>query len=388
MARVLTFCFPIRQSYFQWAFGVAEPGCYGVISLSTGAATLLVPRQPAEYAVWQGDVRSPDWFKARYGVDAVSYADQLAKTLAPLSPAWLHVLEGSNSDSGADVAPTDLPVLPPGLQFCVDDGLFALLHDVMTRLRVLKTPAEVEVMRYAADVTCAGHVAAMRATRPGLREYHLEATFLHAAAMRGCRLPAYTPIAAAGRNGAALHYGHAGAPNDAELRDGDLALCDLGAEYHCYASDVTTTFPVSGRFSPLQAGVYGAVLAAQRAVLKAAAPGVAWPDMHALAERTLLSGLVDAGLLRGDVAAMLDARLGGTFMPHGLGHLLGLDTHDVGGYVLGTPPRPEGPGRSRLRTARCVHWGGGLSHHHHCAISFIPRADLPPYSAKFPHSGC
>jgi len=343
-----------QESYFQWAFGVAEPGCYGIIALASGAATLLVPRQPAEYAVWQGDVRSPDWFKARYGVDAVGYADQLNKTLTPMAPAWLHVLEGSNSDSGADVAPTELPVLPPGLQFCFEDGAFTLLHDVMTRLRVVKTAAEVAVMRYAADVTCAGHVAAMRAAKPGMREFHLEATFLHAAAMRGCRLPAYTPIAAAGRNGAALHYGHAGAPNDAELRAGDLALCDLGAEYHCYAADVTTTFPVSGRFTALQAGVYGAVLAAQRAVLGAAKPGTRWPDMHALAERTLLAGLLDAGLLRGDVDAMLDARLGGTFMPHGLGHLLGLDTHDVGGYMVGTPPRPEGPGRSRLRTARVL----------------------------------
>lgn len=98
--------------------------------------------------------------------------------------------------------------------------------------------------------------------------------------------------------------------------------------------------------------MYGAVLSAQRAVLAAAAPGVAWPDMHILAERHILAGLRDAGVLVGDVDAMLAARLGGTFMPHGLGHLLGLDTHDVGGYPEGAPRRPEGPGRSRLRTAR------------------------------------
>ena len=110
---------------------------------------------------------------------------------------------------------------------------------------------------------------------------------------------------------------------------------------------------MNGRFTPLQAQVYNAVLSAQRAVLAAAKPGVAWPDMHALAERCILAGLRDAGILTGDVDAMMAARLGGTFMPHGLGHMLGLDTHDVGGYVDGSPPRPEGPGRSRLRTARC-----------------------------------
>ena len=103
--------------------------------------------------------------------------------------------------------------------------------------------------------------------------------------------------------------------------------------------------------------MYGAVLSAQRAVLSSAAPGVSWPELHALAERTLLSGLLDAGLLRGDVAAMEAARLGGSFMPHGLGHLLGLDTHDVGGYPPGAPPRPTGPGRSRLRTARFLEEG-------------------------------
>ena len=344
-----------QESFFQWAFGVAEPGCYGVIHLASGTATLLVPRHKPEYAVWMGDVRSPEWFQQRYGVDAVGYADNLSKTLGPLAPAWLHVLDGTNSDSGAEFPPTDLPSLSPSLEFCFEDGAFGVLHEVMTALRVHKTDAELAVMRYAAGVTCAGHVAAMRACAPGKREFHLEAAFLHhVASQGGCRLPAYTPIAAAGRHGAALHYGHAGAPNDGPLRAGELALCDMGAEYHCYAADVTTTFPIDGKFSPLQAGVYAAVLAAQRAVLAAAKPGASWLDMHILAERHILSGLRDAEILTGDVDAMLKARLGGTFMPHGLGHLLGLDTHDVGGYPAGAPPRPEGPGRSRLRTARAL----------------------------------
>jgi Xaa-Pro dipeptidase len=229
------------QSYFQWAFGVAEPGCYGVLNLDTGLATLLVPRHKPEYAVWMGTIRSLDWFKARYGVDAVAYADNMAATLAPMGPAWLHVLDGTNSDSGTEFPATDLPSLAPGLDFCFENGAFTALHEAMTALRVHKSDAELAVMRYASRVTSDAHVAAMRIAKHGLREYHLEAAFLHAAASRGgCRLPAYTPIAAAGRHGAALHYGHAGAPNNGPLRDGDLALCDFGAEYHCYAADVTT----------------------------------------------------------------------------------------------------------------------------------------------------
>ena len=342
-----------QESYFQWAFGVAEPGCFGVISLANGDATLLVPRLPADYACWHGEVRTPEWFSARYGL-AVQFVDQMATVLKDFAPGWLHVLDGTNSDSGAAVAPTQLPPLAPGLEFLFDDGAFELPHAVMTRLRAVKTEEELAVMRYAAAVTSRAHVALMQRCKAGMFEYTLEAEFMHRIALAGCRHAAYTPIAASGRNAATLHYGHAGAPNDAQLVDGALVLADMGAEYHCYASDVTTTFPVSGRFTPLQAAVYNAVLSAQRAVLSAIRPGVSWPDMHALAERTLLRGLIDAGLLQGDVEAMFAARLGATFMPHGIGHLLGLDTHDVGGYGGALPLRPKGAGVDKLRTARVL----------------------------------
>eukprot|EP01106_Pelomyxa_sp_JSP_P004721 TRINITY_DN1750_c0_g1_i1.p1 TRINITY_DN1750_c0_g1~~TRINITY_DN1750_c0_g1_i1.p1 ORF type:complete len:270 (+),score=78.48 TRINITY_DN1750_c0_g1_i1:34-843(+) len=187
-----------------------------------------------------------------------------------------------------------------------------------------------------------------------MMEYELESLFLHHAYSRfGCRHSGYTPICGSGPNSAVLHYGHAGAPNDRQMLDGDLVLVDMGAEYHCYDGDVTCTFPVNGKFTPDQRDVYESVLAAMRAVEAAMKPGILWPDMHKLANRVICEQLKEKGFLTGDVDAMLKAHIGALFMPHGLGHLLGLDTHDVGGYPKGTK-RSTDPGICRLRCARVL----------------------------------
>lgn len=129
----------------------------------------------------------------------------------------------------------------------------------------------------------------------------------------------------------------------------------MGANYFGYAADITCTFPVSGKFSPDQKLIYEAVLKANLAVANAAKPGVSWVDMHVLANRVLLEELKIGGLVTGDVEEMIDAGLGGIFQPHGLGHFMGLDVHDVGGYLSRNPERPTAPrGADRLRTARIL----------------------------------
>tara|TARA_B100000795_G_scaffold161983_1_gene121717 strand:+ start:61 stop:1152 length:1092 start_codon:yes stop_codon:yes gene_type:complete len=183
---------------------------------------------------------------------------------------------------------------------------------------------------------------------------------------------AYTCICACGPNPAILHYGHAGKPNSRQLGAGDLALLDMGAEYHCYASDITCSFPIvdaakggGGGFTAAQRLVYEAVLDAQRAVLGALRPGASYADLHELAEAAILRALLAGGVLsraghdsdEAAVEAMMAAGLGAVFMPHGLGHLIGLDTHDVGGYLPGTPERSTRPGLSKLRTSRLVEAG-------------------------------
>jgi len=194
----------------------------------------------------------------------------------------------------------------------------------------------------------------MKATKPGMYEYELESLFHHIVyAQGGCRVFAYTPIAASGPNAAILHYGHAGAPNNRRIEENDMILLDLGAEYYCYASDITRSFPASGHFSPVQKDMYEIVAAARDACFGIIRAGVSWVDVHRLADRTIVKGLLERGYLQGDLDDMVASHVGALFMPHGLGHLLGLDTHDVGGYPRGTA-RIQLPGLKSLRTTRTL----------------------------------
>lgn len=187
-----------------------------------------------------------------------------------------------------------------------------------------------------------------------MHEYELEALFQYYCHRYGAmRHMSYTCICATGENPAILHYGHAGAPNDRQLTSKDMCLFDMGGEYYCYASDITCSFPVAGRFTKEQRIIYEAVLGANREVMKNVKPNVSWVDMHLLAERTQLEHLKDAGLVQGDIDEMMNARVGAVFMPHGLGHMIGIDTHDVGGY-LEPQTRSTLPGLKSLRTNRLL----------------------------------
>uniref|UniRef100_A0A183AIP8 Peptidase_M24 domain-containing protein n=1 Tax=Echinostoma caproni TaxID=27848 RepID=A0A183AIP8_9TREM len=218
-----------------------------------------------------------------------------------------------------------------------------------------KTKMELEVLRYANRISSAAHRHLMRCVKPGMHEFEAESIFLHYCYFHGgMRHVAYTCIGASGCNCAVLHYGHAGSPNERLMRDGDMCLFDMGGEYYCYTSDITCSYPVNGRFTEDQKIVYEAVLAASRAVLKEAKPGANWVELHLLAERQILSRLTQAGLLRGDLEKMMEVRLGAVFMPHGLGHFIGCDVHDVGGYTLDSPTRPAAVGLRNLRTARIL----------------------------------
>lgn len=162
----------------------------------------------------------------------------------------------------------------------------------------------------------------------------------------------YTCICGSGDNSSILHYGHAAAPNDKVIGEHDMLLFDMGANYFGYCADITCSFPANGIFTDDQRFIYNAVLAANRAVHNNARDGVNWLDMHKLANRTLLAELKKGGLLVGDIDDMMAAGINGVFQPHGLGHLIGLDVHDVGGYLDTCPPRPTEPGTKSLRFAR------------------------------------
>ena len=266
-----------QESWFNWAFGVLEPDWSGAIDLATGEATLFMQKLPAEYAVWMGAILPPSFFRERYGVDRVIFGDARDAWLrARYAGAPLHVLYGKNSDSGALSAAAALAVRPEAEEGAADEPVVVrdALYPVFAYCRVIKSAAETELLRYVSKVTSDAHVAVMRAARPGMAEYQLESLFRHEIYTKGgCRHVAYTNICACGPNSAVLHYGHAGAPNDRIVEEGDMALIDMGAEYHCYCSDITCSYPIRGTFDATQRWVYCAVLDAQREVMSRMKPG-------------------------------------------------------------------------------------------------------------------
>ncbi|KAI4488666.1 hypothetical protein M0802_011374 [Mischocyttarus mexicanus] len=219
--------------------------------------------------------------------------------------------------------------------------------------RVIKTAKEIEVLRYVVKISSDAHKTVMRTVRPGLGEFQAEAAFLnYIYSIGGCRHVSYTCICGSGHNASILHYGHAGAPNNKILENGDMCLFDMGGNYCGYAADITCSYPANGKFTNDQKFIYNAVLKARDAVMNAVKPGVSWTDMHLLANETMLNSLKEGGLLIGDVKEMMESGLNEVFQPHGLGHLMGLDVHDVGGYLSGHPERSTKPGIRKLRTAR------------------------------------
>uniref|UniRef100_H2ZPX9 Xaa-Pro dipeptidase n=1 Tax=Ciona savignyi TaxID=51511 RepID=H2ZPX9_CIOSA len=331
-----------QESYFQWCFGVTEPDCFGTIEVASGKAVLFIPKLPKEYQVWMGEIYPPSHFQAKYAVDDVKFVQDVSTLIFQ---------NGLNTDSGHTTREAAFDGIS---SFTVNNEL---LHPVISECRVIKTEQELQVMRYVNRVSSDAHKELMRRIRPGWMEYQAESLFKHHVYTHGgCRHVAYTCIGATGDHCAILHYGHAGAPNDRLIADGDMCLFDMGGEYYCYASDITCSYPVNGKFTDDQKAIYNAVLKSNRAVQKALKPGVSWVDMHLLADRVQLEELVKIGILHGDVDEMMAVRLGAVFMPHGLGHFMGHDVHDVGGYPDGPERRTE-PGLRSLRTARTMEEG-------------------------------
>ncbi len=211
-----------------------------------------------------------------------------------------------------------------------------LLHD----MRLYKSAAEVKVMREAAAISSRAHVRAMQACRAGLHEYSLEAELDYEFRKGGAKMPAYGSIVASGRNSCILHYQQ----NDAVLKDGDLVLIDAGCEIDCYASDITRTFPVSGRFSAEQKAIYELVLKAQAAAFAVIAPGKHWNHAHEATVQVITEGLVELGLLKGSVDELIETEAYRAFYMHRAGHWLGMDVHDVGEYKVGGQWRELEPG--------------------------------------------
>ncbi|MBB1074695.1 aminopeptidase P N-terminal domain-containing protein [Rhodoferax sp. 4810] len=340
--------YPFRQdSDFIWLTGFPEPDAIAVITPGQRGAEYTLfcrPRDP-ERERWDGERIGIDGAVAQYQADVAYSLAELEQKIPDLLSnrrrvfyplavnaefdaqimQWLRVVR--NKARGGITAPSE----------CVSSD--RILHE----LRLIKSPAELTLMRRAAKISALAHRTLMTTCQPGSTEAVLETAFICTCAQHGARHQAYSPIVAGGERACILHS----VSNDAPLHDGDLVLIDAGAEFNGYASDITRTFPVNGRFNFAQCQLYELVLNAQAAALACAIPGQYWNAPHEAAVKVLTRGLVKLGLLAGqskDVPRLIKEEQYKPFYMHRTGHWLGLDVHDVGDYKPNQQWRQFTPG--------------------------------------------
>jgi Xaa-Pro aminopeptidase len=219
-------------------------------------------------------------------------------------------------------------------------GEFVDLDHLVNEMRLIKSAAEIKLMRKAGEISARAHRRAMQMSRPGLYEYQLQAEIEHEFMLSGATGPAYTSIVGGGKNGCILHY----IENRDKLRSGDLVLIDAGCEYQDYAADISRTFPVNGKFSSEQAAIYDIVLASQMAATELIAPGLEYNLANDATVRVITQGLVDLKILQGDVEDLIARGAYRDFYMHNAGHWLGMDVHDVGDYKIDNHWRIYEPG--------------------------------------------
>jgi Xaa-Pro aminopeptidase len=331
------------DSDFFYLTGFGEPEAVAVLipGRAHGEYVLFVRDRDPERETWDGRRAGPDGATREFGADdafpitdiddilpglmencsRVYYTMGLHQEFDQRVIGWVNALK-AQSRTG---------VQPPQEFVALDH----FLHD----MRLFKSRPELDAMRQSARIAVAAHKRAMRFARPGRREYEVMAELLHEFRRNDADI-SYHPIVGGGANSCILHYRE----NADELKDGDLLLIDAGCEYELYASDITRTFPVNGRFTPAQRAIYEVVLEAQYAAIAKARAGNHWNEPHDAAVRAITQGLVKLGILKGKVPALIKEGAYRRFFMHRTGHWLGMDVHDVGDYKLGEQWRVLEPG--------------------------------------------
>lgn len=328
-----------HDSHFYYLTGFAEPEAVLVLIAGEKMQTILFCREKnAEREVWDGFRYGPDAASEKFGFDAAYPIAQLDEKLGELmgNQPMLYYPIGADPDWDARIIKLREAVKAKARTGIRVPKEIRDVREQVNEMRLFKDGHEQDIMRRAAKVSCEAHRRAMRFTRPGRHEYEVEAELLHEFCRHGARHPAYTSIVAGGANACTLHY----VGNNAVLNEGDLLLIDAGCELDGYASDITRTFPVNGKFSTAQKDVYEIVLAAQAAAIYAAKPGKLWNSPHEAALRVLAEGFIDLKLCQGSVESVLESESYKQFYMHRTGHWLGMDVHDVGEYKIGDQWRP------------------------------------------------
>ena len=336
--------YPYRfDSYFYYLTGFIEPDAVLVLVAGKPAKSVLFCRsRDAEREVWDGFRYGPEAARERFGFEEAHPVSELDARLPELIADQPTVYYPVGADAAWDARIMGwLNVVRARERTGV--AAPARLHEVralLDEMRLVKDVHELGVMRRAARIASAAHRRAMQAAHPGRMEYEIEAELLHEFRRNGAQFPAYSPIVAAGAHACVLHY----VANDARMGDGELLLIDAGCEVDGYASDITRTFPVNGRFSGAQRAVYELVLASQAAAIEKVKAGHGWNEPHDAAVRVLAQGMLDLKLLSGSLDEVLEKETYKRFYMHRTGHWLGLDVHDAGEYKRSGLWRTLAPG--------------------------------------------
>lgn len=329
-----------QDSDFFYLTGFEEPESVAVL-ISDGDRRRFVlfvrPRDP-EREVWDGRRAGVDGACLQYGADEAYPVHELKMRLPELLRNRRRLFYRLGRDRRCDDFILDAidEVRARGRTPHFWPTEIVDPEPVLHEMRWRKEPFEIAMMQRAADITCEGHLAAMKRAQPGGHEYEVEAVLREAFRRNGSERSAYSSIVGAGVNGTTLHY----RANNGPLREGELLLIDAGAEFSYYACDVTRTFPISGRFSPAQQAAYEVVLAAQKAGIARCVEGASVEDVHTATLEVLVEGMVRIGLLSGEPAKLIEDGSYRRYYMHRTSHYLGMDVHDVGSYFAEGKPRP------------------------------------------------
>lgn len=319
------------DSYFHYLTGFAEPEALLIIVSGDERKSILFCRDKnPEREIWDGFRYGPEAAREVFGFDetySITQLDELAAKLIANQPALFYPI-GAESAWDSRVMNWLNQVRAQARAGISAPSELKDIRVLLDEMRLIKSAGEIAIMKQAAAVSTSAHKRAMRAARPGMMEYEIEAELLHEFRRLGAQSPAYTPIVAGGANACVLHY----VENSSRLEDGALLLIDAGCELNGYASDITRTFPINGKFSSEQRAVYELVLAAQKAAIAGVKAGNAWDQLHTAAVKALTQGMIDLGLLKGSVEEALEKESFTRFYMHRTGHWLGMDVHDAGDY--------------------------------------------------------
>ncbi len=337
--------YPFRQqSDFYYLTGLQEPEALLLLlpGRAEGQSVVFCQDRDPTLEAWTGRRLGAQGVVSQHGLDQAfenAERDALLPTLLDGRELLYVPLDNPDALSIAEdalaYAQAGMRRGKPALKGWLDSR--PLIHE----MRLIKSPAEIALLRHAAAISAQAHVRAMRTCQAGLSEYQLQAELEHTFVWHGASGPAYSTIVGGGANACVLHY----IENSDVLEEDTLVLIDAGAEFDLYAGDITRTFPVSGRFNDAQRALYQVVLDAQVRAVNAIAPGATLAEIHQGVVADLTAGLIELGLLSGDVQARIDDESYRRFYLHSTSHWLGLDVHDVGTYRLDeATPRPLEPG--------------------------------------------